>query len=234
MVFGSLIVDPIKLGDSWVGSNQMSISQESPNLFEGHSKRFFALVCLDFPRVNSVPLFKFRIVSQKNILYLFKGLIRVMFQFHQVRDVNKLFKRVVFNFFLRSWWCKPALSSVTKSTSTSLCRTLIRLCGFYIVFACISWFSSSFRCCFLSCAFLIIFFVSIFLLELRLLLQCNLLRLLLWHLSFKHSIVFKRAYILCPIFKCKHSMSMLEIFSPLSFILATIWIIKCTFAMSLS
>jgi hypothetical protein len=57
MIFGTLVVNSIELGDSGVGSNQVSVSQEPPNLLEGHGKGLFTLVGLNLPGINSVPLF---------------------------------------------------------------------------------------------------------------------------------------------------------------------------------
>ena len=100
MVLDSLVVYSVELGDSRVGTDQVSISQESPYLFEGHCKGLFALVSLNLPRVDSVPLFQLRVMPQENVLDLFQNLVRVLLELHQVRDVDELFEWVVLNFFL--------------------------------------------------------------------------------------------------------------------------------------
>lgn len=102
MILDSLVVDSVELGDSRVGTDQVSVSQESPHLSEGHRKRLFALVGLNLSRVDSVPLFQLRVMSQENVLDLFQGLVRVCLELHQVCDVNELFEWVVLNFFLCS------------------------------------------------------------------------------------------------------------------------------------
>ena len=102
MVLDSLVVYSVKLGDGRVGADQVGVSQESPHLFESHRKRLFTFVSLNLPRVDSVPLFQLRVMSQENVLDLFQDLFRVLLELHQVVDVNELFEWVVFNFFLCS------------------------------------------------------------------------------------------------------------------------------------
>jgi len=41
-------------------------------------------------------------MSQENVLDFLQGLLRVLLELHQVRDVDELFEWVVLNFFLGS------------------------------------------------------------------------------------------------------------------------------------
>ena len=102
MVLDSCVVYSVELGEGRVGTDQVSVSQESPHLSEGHRKRLFTLVSLNLPRVDFVPLFQLRVMSQESVLDLFQGLVRVLLELHQVCDVDELFEWVVLNFFLCS------------------------------------------------------------------------------------------------------------------------------------
>lgn len=148
MVLRTLVVDAVKLGESGVGADQAGVSEESPDLFQRHGEGLFALVSLDLPGVNSVPVLQLGVVSQEDVLHLFERLLRVFFEFHEVGDVDELLERILLHFLFGAGGSESALSSgISESTAAGgQCRPLGRsFRTFTSIFLLIIWFLGCFR-----------------------------------------------------------------------------------------
>ena len=101
----ALVVDSIELGKSWVWRLNMAVTQEAPYLTQSHGKRLFRFCCFNFLGVLLVPVLKIGIVSQKNVLTVFLNLLGVLLKVYQIRQINQLLERILFNLLLCSLWC---------------------------------------------------------------------------------------------------------------------------------
>ena len=173
----------------------------------------------NFSWVCFIPTFEFWIVSQQDILNFFESFFRILFKFQQIRNINKLFERILFNFFLDIF--KFLLSSTHR-------RRCISIFFFFFDNWCLGCFCFS-----ISFGFFFLFILGKFSCNLSLLLG-NYLCIFERNFSFDHSIIFKWSNIWGSIFKSKHSRAMFEIFFPVTFIFATIRVVECSFSVSLS
>lgn len=64
MILYTLVVNSVELSNSGGSANEMSVSQESPHLFESHGEGLFALVGFNLPRVFSIPMLKLRVMTK--------------------------------------------------------------------------------------------------------------------------------------------------------------------------
>lgn len=99
MILFTLIVDSIELHKSSVRAWYLTISQKSPNLSQGHTETFFALRSFHLFSVVVIPILQFTIVTKHYVLDFFFNSRWILLEFDKIRDVNKLFKRILLNFF---------------------------------------------------------------------------------------------------------------------------------------
>ena len=58
MVLLALIINSIKLGEGSICTRNVAISEETPNLAQGHREGFFTLCGLKFLGIDFVPVFQ--------------------------------------------------------------------------------------------------------------------------------------------------------------------------------
>jgi hypothetical protein len=101
-VLAALDVDAIELSNGCILVDDLAIAEEAPHLSESHRETFFRLSGFNLARVMVVPVLQVRVVSQEDVLALLLNVSWVSFKFNKVRNVDKLFERVLFDFLLSS------------------------------------------------------------------------------------------------------------------------------------
>lgn len=99
MVLFTLVVNSVELSKSGVKGRNLAISEETPNLTQGHCKRLFSLGGFDLASIFVVPGFQFRVVAKHNVLNFFLHISWVLLVFCQVRDVEQALVGVCLDFF---------------------------------------------------------------------------------------------------------------------------------------
>ena len=99
MVLATLVVDSIELSQTAVGTDDVRVAEEAPDLTQGHGERLFALGGLDLLGVELVPVLEIRVVSQQDILALLFNFGRVLLEINQILDVDQLAEGVLLNLF---------------------------------------------------------------------------------------------------------------------------------------
>ena len=99
MVLATLVVDSIELSQTAVGTDDVRVAKEAPDLTQGHGERLFALGSLDLLSVELVPVLEIRVVSQQDILALLFNFGRVLLEINQILDVDQLAEGVLLDLF---------------------------------------------------------------------------------------------------------------------------------------
>jgi len=88
MILLTLVVNPVKLYESGVGTRNLTVTQESPNLSQSHTETFFTFCGFHLLGVIAVPTLQLAIVAQHNVLNFFFDSSWVLLELNQIRDIN--------------------------------------------------------------------------------------------------------------------------------------------------
>ena len=97
MVTDARIIKAIELCKGARGGDDLTVSQEAPDLPQLHCKALFRLPSLELAAVVTVPALQFGVVPQQDVLDLLEHFFRLVLEFHQVTDVNHLPVRILFH-----------------------------------------------------------------------------------------------------------------------------------------
>jgi hypothetical protein len=84
VVLLALHVNTIKLGKSGILVNDLTVSEEAPDLTECHGETFFSFNGLHLARVVVVPGLKVTVVAKQYVLALLFNINRVGFKFNKI------------------------------------------------------------------------------------------------------------------------------------------------------
>lgn len=78
MILLSLVVHTVKLSKGRLVTRHLAVTEEAPELAQGHGERFFALCSFDLTRITGVPALQVTVVTEHDVLDLFFYLGRVL------------------------------------------------------------------------------------------------------------------------------------------------------------
>jgi len=88
MILLTLVVNPVKLYEGSVRTRNLTVTQESPNLSQSHTKTFFTFCGFHFLGVITVPTLQLAVIAQHDVLNFFFDSSWVLLELDQIRDIN--------------------------------------------------------------------------------------------------------------------------------------------------